>query len=102
MRWSAAALMPAPAAGVGPTPIAAPRWITDLRSSGLNNLNNLNMWTALALPALAPLAGLAWPTNTDEKSDQSMVVNISMPQPTVTDVDPSEAAKVLTYGAHIR
>ncbi|WP_433764805.1 hypothetical protein [Prescottella agglutinans] len=73
-----------------------------MMSSGLNNLNDLNMWTALALPALAPLAGLAWPTNTDKKVDQSMVVNISMPQPTVTDVDPREAAKVLTYGAHIR
>ncbi|MDH6285089.1 hypothetical protein M2280_006353 [Prescottella agglutinans] len=31
-----------------------------------------------------------------------MAVNISMPQPTVTDVDPREGAKVLTYGAHIR
>lgn len=31
-----------------------------------------------------------------------MVVNISMPQPAVTDVDPREAGKVLTYGAGIR
>ncbi|WP_145982385.1 hypothetical protein [Rhodococcus sp. MTM3W5.2] len=94
--------MPTPAAGVGATPIAAPRWITDVMSSGLNDLNNLNLWTALALPALAPFAGLVWPANTDKKVDQSMVVSISMPQPTVTDVDPREAGKVLTYGAHIR
>ncbi|WP_137876116.1 hypothetical protein [Rhodococcus sp. Q] len=93
------ALTPTPAAGVGAPPIAPPQWITDLRSSGLNNLNT---WTALALPALAPLTGLAWLANTDEKVDQSMVVNISMPQPPVTDVDPREAGKVLTYGAHIR
>lgn len=49
-----------------------------------------------------PLTGLAWPANTDKKVDQSMVVNISMPQPAVTDVDPREAGKVLTYGAGIR
>ncbi|KAB2584835.1 hypothetical protein BS297_13515 [Rhodococcus erythropolis] len=105
LKQPGSALMPAPAAGVGATPIAAPQWITDLMSSGLNNLNNLNnlnVWTALALPALAPLAGLAWPANTDKKVDQSMVVNISMPQPAVTDVDPREAGKVLTYGAGIR
>ncbi|MGF0253689.1 hypothetical protein ACQR3V_06945 [Rhodococcus erythropolis] len=102
LKQPGTALTPAPAAGVGATPIAAPQWITDLMSSGLNNLNNLNVWTALALPALAPLAGLAWPANTDKKVDQSMVVNISMPQPAVTDVDPREAGRVLTYGAGIR
>ncbi|MFC8930490.1 hypothetical protein ACFT1A_00335 [Rhodococcus sp. NPDC057135] len=64
-----------------------------------SGLNNLNVWTALALPALA---GLGWPADTDKKVDQSMVVNISMPQPAVMDVDPREAGKVLTFGAGIR
>ena len=102
LKQPGSALMPAPAAGVGATPISGPQWITDLMPSGLNNLNNLNVWTALALPALAPFAGLGWPANTDKKVDQSMVVNISMRQPAVTDVDPREAGKVLTYGAGIR
>ncbi|MFD4439620.1 hypothetical protein ACFWPK_07545 [Nocardia sp. NPDC058519] len=94
-----------PGIAPGAQPIAAEipnggaPWISDLMLSGLDNLN---VWTALALPVLAPLTGLAWPANTDKKADQSMVVNISMPKPATTDVDPRETARVLTYSAHIR
>ncbi|MGW0251989.1 hypothetical protein ACWDYH_35715 [Nocardia goodfellowii] len=82
--------------GAAPKPAS---WIADLT---LPSLNQLNMWTGLALPALVPLTPLAMSGNRGKPNDQSMVINITIPQPTASDVTALETAKVIGYGAHIR
>ncbi|PXX52622.1 hypothetical protein DFR70_1327 [Nocardia tenerifensis] len=103
------ATMPMP--GITPQPIAAEipafdgtasksaSWIADLT---LPSLNQLNMWAGLALPALVPLIPLPMLENRGKPTDQSMVINITIPQPPASDVTALETAKVIGYGAHIR